>query len=310
MADKLNRRDAVTKAVAALHELASKQLRVLLETKHLYQRVSIDPQQVIESIRGEVIQDEKPAFDAFVEQVLPSQPVTISMQRLFVAGRGSAAVEEPCVLVENVKVFCPACGEREVFSPAWIGDLDSEMRTPALMPGLAVEEAPSGPVVQVFVLAYRCQRCKGKLEAFLVRREGWHLSLHGRSPMEQVEVPKHIPKTERHFFRDAIVAMHGGKPLAALFYLRTFVEQFARRQTGMIAARATGDEIMDAYSKTLPDAHRGHMPSLKVCYDKLSEALHSARPDEALLGEAIEQIDRHFDIRRVFKIPESPTSGT
>jgi hypothetical protein len=42
--------------------------------------------------------------------------------------------------------------------------------------------------------------------------------------MEYVDVPNHIPKQERDLFRDAMIAVHGGKALAGLFYLRTFIE--------------------------------------------------------------------------------------
>jgi hypothetical protein len=45
------------------------------------------------------------------------------------------------------------------------------------------------------------------------------------------------------------------------------------------------------------------MPSLREWYDKLSEALHSAREGAPLFETAKAQIERHFDIRRVFKIP-------
>lgn len=122
--------------------------------------------------------------------------------------------------------------------------------------------------------------------------------------MEDIEVPQEIPKAERHLFRDALVASHAGKMLAGL-YLRTFIEQFARRQTGKTADRATGDEIMDAYATLLPQAQRDQMPSLKHWYDRLSEALHAARADERLFEEALADIDRHFDMRRVFRIADA-----
>jgi hypothetical protein len=155
----------------------------------------------------------------------------------------------------------------------------------------------------LFALLLQCQRCTGKPEAVLIRREGWRLSLHGRSPMEYVEVPKYIPKQERHLFRDAIIAGHSGKTLAGLFYLRTFIEQFARRVTGE-TGRRPGNEIMEDYGKTLPERHRGSMPSLREWYERLSEPIHAAKDDEKLFEEAKEAIELHFDIRRVFKIPD------
>ena len=140
---------------------------------------------------------------------------------------------------------------------------------------------------------------------FLVRRDGWRITLDGRSPMEEVDVRTFLPKAEKIFFRDALVAVHGGKVLAGLFYLRTFIEQFARRQTGI--TDKFGDAVMKAYGDILPTQHRDHMPSLRSLYERLSEALHAARcdkNDEALFEKAREDIEKHFDIRRVFKIPE------
>jgi hypothetical protein len=66
---------------------------------------------------------------------------------------------------------------------------------------------------------------------------------------------------------------------------------------------------MEAYSAMLPAQNRDQMPSLRHWYDKLSEALHAARSDEPLFEKALEEIDRHFDIRRVFKIPDAPAAG-
>jgi hypothetical protein len=70
--------------------------------------------------------------------------------------------------------------------------------------------------------------------------------------------------------------------------------------------RKTGDEIMDAYSQTLPEEKRSHLPSLKEWYDKLSEPIHSADENEAekLFESAREAIENHFEIRRALRIPE------
>ncbi len=106
---------------------------------------------------------------------------------------------------------------------------------------------------QLFFIAYQCQHCHSAPEGFLLRRNGWRFSLDGRSPMEVTEVPRFIPKKEQNLYRDVLVARHGGKNLAAVFYLRTFIEQFARRITGIgIRDRRSGDEIMDEYARILP----------------------------------------------------------
>jgi hypothetical protein len=65
---------------------------------------------------------------------------------------------------------------------------------------------------------------------------------------------------------------------------------------------------MEEYSQTLPDPMRSTMPSLKEWYCKLSEPVHSGVPNEKLFEEARDAIERHFDIRRVYKIPETKPS--
>jgi len=205
------------------------------------------------------------------------------------------------LIVSNVKLFCSKCDESEVSSPVWLAEMGNES-------GQLWRSEESQPVVQLFAISLQCQRCKGQLEGVIVRREGWRLSLHGRSPMERVNVPKYIPKEERNLFRDAMIAAHGGKILAALFYMRVFLEQFARSVTGE-TGRRHGDELMDEYGKTIPEAHRSTTPSLREWYDRLSEPIHAAREDGTLFEDAREAIEKHFEIRKVFKISETPPAS-
>jgi hypothetical protein len=62
---------------------------------------------------------------------------------------------------------------------------------------------------------------------------------------------------------------------------------------------------MDAYNETLPPKHRDSMPSLREWYDNLSVPLHEARDDAQVFEEARKKIEKHFEIRDVFEIPES-----
>ena len=208
-----------------------------------------------------------------------------------------------------MKVFCAECDHREPHSPIHCYDVGNELLKQATLGrSLANFKPPSYPRFQLFVLQYLCQG-KRTLQTFVVRRENWELILEGRSPMEHVEVPSFIPKPERHLFRDALIAMHGGKPLAALSYLRAFTEQFARRFTGLVG-KVTGEEIMAAYSESLPSAHRDPMPSLRQWCERLSEAVHEAKDDSELAEQTRAETERHFDIRRVFRIPKRSPSGS
>ena len=129
--------------------------------------------------------------------------------------------------------------------------------------------------------------------------------------MEKIVLPNFIPAKESELYGDALLANHTGKQLAAVFYMRAFIEQFARRQTG-ISGVATGEEIMDAYSASLPPTLRDMMPSLKEWYGKLSGPMHAADEKSAreLFDDARYAINDHFDIRRAHKLKDATPSSS
>lgn len=203
---------------------------------------------------------------------------------------------KPDLPLQPAEIVCHSCRRRTAHVPiTWSNDTDS-----ASARRMILRTPPKRPT-QVFTLNYQCQACHSLPTVFLVARDGDRLRLEGRSPLELVEVAKHIPDREAPYFRDAILAHASGRTLAALFYLRTTIEQFARRIVNS-DERATGDELMEAYGRTLPDDVRSRMPSFKELYARLSAALHSATADEKLFDHARDQIAKHFDIRRALEI--------
>jgi hypothetical protein len=296
---------AVNEFIRQLNEQLSAQMKILLEEKHLYQKFTFDPNAIKTEILKGVVGD-------YREEVEENIDAAIGGTLLLVAGSGISRIPRgedpeiiPCLFLPNARLFCTACNERNAFKPVWSQDATNELLTRSAhgtQPGLGFDVA----VNRLYFVAYQCQHCESAPIGFLVRREGWRFSLDGRSPMEEIQVPGYIPKREAHLYRDAMISWIAGKKLAAVFYLRAFIEQFARRQTGM-KGRETGDEIMAEYSSTLPANQRDQMPSLREWYGKLSMPIHSADEAvaEALFEAAREEIERHFDIRRVFKIAES-----
>lgn len=284
---------------AAVNEWSS-QLKALLETKHLYQKVEAAIDLVRQDARGNTSQGHQTLIDQFFstwEKRRLKPVMAIAFENQLIGGQ-QVSITSPILLVTNVKLLCRKCESSEVFSPLWARDVAEECV------GSHSRAMPRKDSHQLFFIAFQCQRCSNDPEGFIVRRSADRLFLEGRSPIEHVDLPKYLPKKEAHFFSDAIIAFNAGKKLAALFYLRTFLEQFAKRITGT-EGRVTGVELMEAYTATLPQAHRDYMPSFREWYEKLSEALHAAREDDTLFENAKSEIDRHFDIRRVYKIPEN-----
>ena len=157
-----------------------------------------------------------------------------------------------CLVVGNVKLFCTKCGGREAFRPIWLVDVTKQMIASGEEKVDKANAEVTFHLLQLFILVFQCQRCEGVPDAFFIKLDGMNLILEGRSPIEHVEIHSTIPKKEAKWIRDALVAYQSGKTLAGLFYLRTFVEQFARRLTGRLDIKETGDTILSAYSETLP----------------------------------------------------------
>lgn len=275
------------------------QLKLLLESKHLYQKVDVPISALIDKVRVN-LGVHQPAFDEAMDlwRSRRLHPSLTAAKENTAVDRGTISVAQPVLLCTNIKLFCKQCEHAEVFSPLWARDAAEESY------GQHQAPMPRKDSHQLVFIAFQCQPCQSDPEGFIVRRSGDKLYLEGRSPLEHVDVPKYLPKMEACFFSDAVVAQHAGKKLAALFYLRTFLEQYARRIANK-EGRVTGEELMEAYTATLPQAHRDYMPSFREWYEKLSEALHAAREDDELFDNARSEIDRHLDIRRVFKISES-----
>jgi len=205
----------------------TEQIKNLLEQKHLYQHFSVDP----EPIKNEVISRSFGNIHTFSENAIRRmllERLRPSPTERFLTSADNVRQEhiELMLVLPSVRWYCTTCGERSVFQPIWYQDLANESLKLATNQGL---EFPMRQLLtnQVFFVGLQCQHCKGVPEAILIRREGWKFYLEGRSPMEHIDLPKYIPKAEGHLFRDASIASHAGKQLAAVFYLRCFIEQFA-----------------------------------------------------------------------------------
>src|SRR4029077_1795110 len=204
-------------------------LKALLETKHLYQRVGNEMQEYWTKLQERYPTDKYGHQITLFQQELQNEPLAPSTVMLSRVERAGITVPVLTLILHNVKLYCLECKSREAFAPVFIDEVG---RLPKLtMPSLQqpAVKLPAGQ--QVFFFSYVCQHCKSGVVSVIVKRSAWSLALHGRSPMEQIELPNFIPKPEQQLYRDVLIAMHGGKVLAALFYLRTFIEQFARRVT-------------------------------------------------------------------------------
>jgi len=268
----------------------------LLNEKHLYQSVEVDWRPVWEEAAkdsGPVLGAKRPLTDG--EKLTVAEIVKNISSRAWRLESGpgrsipglDSADKSILLTWPLVFAFCNSCYQRHPFNP----------------PVYATECGPAlvflgAPDHQAFALPLQCQGCKTMIVVFMVTRQRSKLTLTGRSVIEQVEVPKYIPKAQEGHYSGAIIAHECGQTLAGLFFLRTLVEQHMRSATGSPTLR--GDELGDAYNKILAPTLRDSAPSLKEQYAKLSDALHEARADAELFEQTSKQIEGHFEMKSAF----------
>lgn len=294
-----NARTAVTAAVEAA-------MKELLETKHLYQSVTVDVNAVIakalpqpERLHPLDAQSRGNAA-AIVGDVARGRWITGPSRDAQLAGTDDDRA--PLVFeVVPARMFCTTCKRRERYEVVRAEDVTFDVHRP-----YQAEESqrPQWPLSdQTYAISMLCQGCKRYPEVILVRRTTAknRLTLSGRTPMEVAEVNESLPEPEVTFFRDAVLAHQSGRTLAGLFYLRTCIEQFARRMTGE-TGRRTGQDIMATYGETLPLQLRGMIPSFSECYDRISDALHAARADAVVFDDMRGKIAQHFAFRAAARV--------
>ena len=274
-----------------LGQTIAEAVALLLSTKHLYQHVAVEA--IPKGLAGD------PGAPPHVERYVPEEELRVMWWPEVTDPRtgvlsGAAGLPYLRFEVPPVKLFCSVCARAEPYNP-FRSLAHSQPYTESFSPHAGAHE-----MVQVFVFHYQCQSCRGTPETFLIRRDGLKLTLCGRSPIEHVHVPDFIPKKQRRFYSDAIVAYQCKHTLEALFMLRTLVEQFAcERSPGETLA----DRAIDAYMGRLPGDLSDRLPSLRKLYEDLSTAIHAARADVKLFEQVLKDLNAHFDIRRVHKLP-------
>lgn len=289
-------------------------LKELIEQKHLYQNLGVN-QPSIDQLKDFVIpkiaqlEREKitppfkfpePEWFPHLEEACEHHvSLPWRLQEVSSGGRrGRVTIDETergttrteiVIQPPSVKLFCGQCQDTEPFNFSYGSDF------------LTVTSTAPSKLVQVFVVAYECQSCKGIPEVFLVRRKGMRLSLSGRAPIEQFKLPSFIPNTQGRFFSGATIAFNSGQVLAANFLLRTFLEQYVRAVTDNAESRDI-ENVFDQYSQTLPNDFKERFPSLYSIYENLSVDIHSVTGSPEVFGEAKADVERHFDAKRVFEI--------
>lgn len=297
---------------AGLAKAASDALRNLLENHHLYQSVASDIttfEKTVEKIRAKPTSPFSPMSGEDVATIRRLTDFRNNLWAFTLEGVLPSILipplrrELPTVnwfQLPTVRVACSHCdGIKPPHNPGYVGITSDFTYTFTSIPNSN----------QIFAFPYQCQNCKCEPVFFLVRREGVKLTLVGRSQFPEILIPDFIPKNQRKFYRNAIIADQTSFTLAAALYLRTVIEQhfyqaIPEPDIKAIRGNPTGDELAELYAKTLPKNFPDSFPSLKKAYEDLSKIVHSGKEaDETKKSFAMIRaaVDGHFKALQLFK---------
>lgn len=260
----------------------------LLETKHLYQNISIDVSSLSKLI------DKESKTNRRIEVCFISAYANLLKMKWAIWTEGN--VEFP-ILLPTIKIYCNTCKRIEPYNPSL--NTISKKQVVLNYP----DEKAKGITHQLFVIEYICQSCKGLPVVFMIRRKGLKIYLVGRFPIEATPIPNFIPRAQSKYFSDAKIAHNSGQTLAGLFFLRVFIEQYTKDLS--TDKKLPADRLIENYMKQLPKGFKSKFPSLSKIYSKLSDAIHKADASVKLFDKSIEEIVEHFDAKRLHKISDS-----
>lgn len=306
----------VTRPLDIAGEVIAATLAELLQDKHLYQSRRVDMDMIVARIRKESSTRKIPGLipsNFTGGQVTTEYPVSEVIEQLGrilkaewsvyvpadrghrylpdMAGRKPGIPPIRCG-VPDVHLMCSRCERREAFNV---------MNAVDAIPQHAYDsKARHDDVCQQFVLVYQCQACKASPEVFLVRRQQLKLTLCGRGPIEMVTAPTIVPGTVVSFYRDALLAHQSGQTLAALFLLRTVIEQWVYSLDP--GTERYADVALDWYMEQLPPDFKARFPSLRELYSELSDNLHRATGSAEVFDRTTELLMKHFKARGLFEL--------
>src|SRR5690349_24655208 len=144
-----------------LNEQLSAQVKLLLEEKHLYQKVTIDVDHIRSEILKRIYEHDLRWAESEIASTLNKRLVLTSGPGMVIAPRGEASKPIPTLILPGVRLFCVTCTERHVFKPVWYQDAISEM-IQRVVSGEVRELNFNAVSLQLFFVAYQCQHCHGE----------------------------------------------------------------------------------------------------------------------------------------------------
>jgi hypothetical protein len=283
--------------IAPFGDRITETIKALLEEKHLYQSVTMSIEELKEHLPKTWVNPAPSKVWAEFQRIAAAPWHPAAPQGSKIALVHAASAETATFNLPDVKLHCSNCDRTEAYNAVAAEDVIASSQLNIRARG------KTKITVQQFVFSFQCQSCKAEPEVFLVRRVGLRLMLCGRSPIEQVLVPRTIPKSVKAYYSDALVSHNSGFTLAGIFFLRTLIEQFVY---SLNPSCKDATEALDWYMQQLPRDFKERFKSFRELYELLSSGIHKAEGSSDLFESSIVAIDEHFEARRLFKLSERP----
>lgn len=166
-----------------------------------------------------------------------------------------------------------------------------------------------GEIEQIYTPIYRCEMCRETLYTLLVRRAGPRLHLCGFAPRREPFVPPDAPKGVAHILSEAEQAVAEGDIYAGFYHLRTMLEHHLKARLSIaVEWQVRGDELVAKHYATIPKDLGGVLPSLTLAWERLSECLHTRTGEVEEYQRQRDAICKHFQALDLLS-PASPLPG-
>lgn len=278
----------------AFQDAVKEALVTLLETKGLYQNVSIN-----EKFSSKIpIVKSRPYTEEFSSRplFLFSRGESEAGQKLpgHTGGRPGTKLFEMEVgaYLPDISTFCPVCGCETGFISHSISNAHY----------LDIYPIIGEKTEQIYSPLYRCSKCREQLITFQILRKGLKLQLTGRSSPFRPQLAPEWPKHIKAIISDAFIAVSENDLAAGYYHLRTSIEFYIKKEIGVeVKEKIDGVELCARYYETLDNRLKSDFPSISNIYSKLSQGLHSRECTEAEFYDLIHKYLDHLKAKKLFE---------
>lgn len=292
------RRNEASEINHAYEDELTKVIKILLESKGLYQNVYVDssftskyemPEALSQEFatrplllysRGEAERGQRRTSPDRISQV--GAPVEIPLE----------SVPFICYL-PNIILVChgPSCKIESSFLSLWCSNT-SRNEDPYPIIGENTE--------QVYSLTYQCATCREAVITFQLFRKGYRFQLTGRTVPYRPKLEKEWPAEIRRIVEVAVEAAAVGDLPAGYYHLRTAIEHHAKTKLEIpLVTKIEGIELCEQYKDTLDEDLNSRFPSIIEMYKELSSGLHSRNVKADRFNEIRDDLLAHFQAKEL-----------